>query len=283
MMMSAQKQSLEGVIDIHVHCGPDSMPRTIDAADLARHAKARGMRGLVIKNHYEPTASLAYLVRKEVPGIEIFGGVTLNLSVGGINPAAVEHMAKVSGSYGRFVWVTSFDSEAQVRYSKQDRPFVQISRNGELVLEMKQVITLIARHNLVLATGHSTPEEGLMMITEARRQGVKHILATHAMIAPTHMSTEQMLEAAELGAYVEFIYNGLVGPYKEFEFADYAQAIRSVGVERCILSSDLGQPVNAPHPEGFAALLEGLKEQGFTQSELDCMSKTNPAAMLDLY
>src|ERR1700722_4195857 len=65
----AQEQPLAGVIDIHVHSAPDSTPRSIDAIDLARLAKARGVRGLVLKNHYEPTASLAYIVRKEVPGI----------------------------------------------------------------------------------------------------------------------------------------------------------------------------------------------------------------------
>src|SRR5690242_6659810 len=69
---------LSGVIDIHAHCAPDSVPRAIDAIDLAKLAKARGMRGLVLKNHWEPTASVAYLVRKEVPGIEVFGGIDLN-------------------------------------------------------------------------------------------------------------------------------------------------------------------------------------------------------------
>ena len=116
MASHAQENPLVGVIDIHVHSAPDSTPRKIDAIDLARLAKSRGMRGLVLKNHYEPTASLAYVVRKEVPGIEIFGGVDLNLSVGGMNPSAVEHMAATTGGYGRFVWMSTFDSEAQVRY-----------------------------------------------------------------------------------------------------------------------------------------------------------------------
>ena len=89
-----------GAIDIHVHSAPDSTPRSIDAIDLARLAKSRGMRGLVLKNHYEPTASLAYIVRKEVPGIEVFGGIDLNLSVGGMNSNAVEHMAAITEDTG---------------------------------------------------------------------------------------------------------------------------------------------------------------------------------------
>ncbi len=282
MASLAQENPLAGVIDIHVHCAPDSTPRSIDAIDLARLAKSRGMRGLVLKNHYQPTSSLAYVVRKEVPGIEVFGGVDLNLSVGGMNPAAVEHMAATTGGYGRFVWMSTFDSEAQVRYSKQDRPFVRVAQNGQLLPETRQVIAVIAKHNLVMATGHPTPEEALMMIREGRAQGVRHMVVTHAMIAPIHMSDAQMLEAANMGAYIEFVYNGLIGPAKEFTFKDYARAIRYVGVEHCILSSDMGQPSNPLHPDGLVALFDGLKREGITEAEIDRMAKENPARLLGL-
>jgi hypothetical protein len=278
----AQENPLAGAIDIHVHCAPDSVPRKIDAIDLAKMAKSRGMRGLVLKNHYEPTASLAYVVRKEVPGLEVFGGVDLNLSMGGMNPYAVEHMAATTGGYGRFVWMSTFDSEAQVRFSKQDRPFVRVSQNGELLPETKQVIALIAKDNLVLATGHPTAEEALMMVREGQKDGVKHMVVTHAMMAPIHMSDAQMLEAAKMGAYIEFVYNGLIGSYKEFTFKDYARAIRYVGVDHCILASDMGQPTNPMHPDGLLLLFKGLEEQGITTAEINRMAKDNPARLLGL-
>ena len=278
----AQENPLADAIDIHVHAAPDSTPRSIDAIDLARLAKSRGMRGLVLKNHYEPTASLAYIVRKEVPGIDVFGGIDLNLSVGGMNPNAVEHMAAITGGYGRFVWMATFDSENQVRYSKQDRPFVRIARDGQLVPEARAVIAVIAKHNLVMATGHSSAEEDLMLVREAKAQGVQHIVVTHAMLQPTHMSEAQMLEAAKLGAYIEFVYNGLIGTGKEYDFADYAKAIRYVGVDHCILSSDMGQPGNPLHTDGLTAFYAGLQKQGFTQSEIDRMAKENPARLIGL-
>lgn len=275
--------SLAGVIDIHVHCGPDSMPRTVDAIDVARLARLEGMCGLVLKNHYEPTASLAYLARKLVTGVEIFGGIALNLSVGGINPAAVERMSMVSGGWGRFVWMPTFDSESQVRYSGENRPFVSLSRNGELLDEVKQVIAVIARRNLVLETGHSSAEECLMLVREARRQGVTKIVVTHAMMAPIHMTVEQMREAASMGAYIEFVYNGLIGPYKEFDFVDYARAIRGVGIESVILAGDLGQPVNPVHPEGLKTYFAGLKNEGLTDADIAVMARNNPAKLLIKY
>jgi hypothetical protein len=278
----AQGNPLVGAIDIHVHAAPDSTPRSIDAIDIARLAKSRGMRGLVLKNHYEPTASLAYVVRKEVPGIEVFGGIDLNLSVGGMNPSAVEHMAAITGGYGRFVWMATFDSENQVRYSKQDRPFVRITRDGQLVPEAKAVIAVIAKHNLVMATGHSSAEEDLMLVREAKAEGVQHMVVTHAMLQPTHMSASQMLEAAKMGAYIEFVYNGLIGTGKQYDFADYAKAIRYVGVDHCILSSDMGQPGNPLHTDGLTAFYVGLRGQGFTQAEIDRMAKENPARLIGL-
>jgi len=91
-----------------------------------------------------------------------------------------------------------------------------------------------------------------------------------------------MQEAAKLGAYIEFVYNGLIGKSREFSVADYAKAIRAVGVEHCILSSDMGQVGNPLHPDGLMMLFDGLKKQGFTQADIDQMSKVNPARLLSL-
>ncbi len=282
VQVRAQSRSLDGVIDIHAHTAPDSVPRSIDAIDLVRLAESRGMRAIVLKNHYEPTADVAYLVHKIVPGIEVFGGIDLNLSVGGMNPAAVEKMALTTGRLGKFVWMATYDTRAQVQFSKENRPFVAVSRDDELLPETKAVIAMIAKFNLVMATGHNSPEDDLLLIREARRQGITHIVVTHAMMSPIHMSIPQMQQAAGEGAYLEFVYNGLIGSFKEFDFADYAKAIRAVGVEHCILSSDMGQPGNPLHPDGLQLFFEGMRKQGFTQGEIDQMSKINPARLLGL-
>jgi len=280
--LAAAQPPLAGVIDIHVHADPDSRPRSIDAIDLARIAKERGMRALVLKSHYEPTASMAYLVRKAVPGIEIFGGIDLNRSVGGLNPEAIERMAQIKGGYGRVVWMPTFDAENQVRYSKEDRPWVAVSRNGELLPEAKQVIAVVAKYKLMLETGHSSPAECLMIVREARRQGVAHIVVTHAMLAPVHMSIAQMQEAAQQGAYIEFVYNALIGPNKEFEIGDYVKAIRAVGPDHCILSSDLGQAGNPIHPDGLVTFFDALKQAGVATADISRMSRINPAQALGM-
>jgi hypothetical protein len=275
-------RALKGAIDIHVHSLPDDRPRSIDAIEAAREASAKGMRAIVLKNHYESTAGPVFLVRTLVPGIEVFGGIDLNLTVGGINPAAVEHMTKVTGGWGRLVWMPTFDSENQVRFSKESRPFVSVSRNGALLPEVRQVIGLIAKHGLVLATGHSSASEGLMLLREARQAGVKQMVVTHAMNPPIQMTVPQMQEAAKLGAFIEFVGSSMRLPDAEERVTRFAAAVRAIGPEFCILSSDLGQMGNPRPAEGFGEFLVAMRRKGFTDQELDRMSRQNPARLLGL-
>ena len=274
--------SLRGAIDIHVHSDPDNVPRSIDGLEVARLALSKGMRGIVLKNHYDPTAGLAYLARKAAPGLEVFGGIDLNLSVGGMNPIAVEHLTQVAGGWGRFVWMSTFDAENQVRYSKENRPFVRVSRDGALLPETKAVIAVIAKHQLVLATGHVSAEEGLMLVREGRRQGVAHMVVTHAMNPPIEMSVAQMQEASRQGAFIEFVGQSLATPDAPARLSRFAEAIRTVGPEFCILASDLGQKGNALPPDGFAAFIDAMRAKGFSSQEVDRMSKQNPARLLGL-
>jgi hypothetical protein len=274
---------LAGTIDIHVHSEPDSTPRSVDGIEAAKQAKAKGMRGLVLKNHYDATAGLAYLARKETPGLEVFGGIDLDLPTGGMNPFAVEHMTQVSGGFGRIVWMSTFDSENQARYMKENRPVVSVARNGELLPETKAVIAMIAKHHLVLATGHVSPAEGLMLLQEGHRQGVQHMVVTHPLNLPVFMSVEQMQEAAKIeGVFLEFVGGSMKLPDAKKITDKIAETIRKVGPQHSILSSDLGQKANPVPAEGFGAYLMELKARGFTEEELGLMSRTNPARLLGL-
>jgi len=279
---AAAARALQGTIDIHVHSAPDNVPRSIDGLDVAKLARTRGMRGIVLKNHYEPTATLAFFARKEAPGLEVFGGIDLNLTVGGMNPAAVEHMTQMTGGWGRFVWMSTFDAENQVRYSKENRPFVSVSRSGQLLPETKAVIAVIAKHGLVLATGHVSAAEALLLLREGRQQGVTRLVVTHAMNAPILMEVPQMQEAARLGAFIEFAGSTMANASAAARVDRFADAIRKVGPQYCILSSDLGQEGNPVPPDGFADFLIAMRAKGFSQQDIDTMAKTNPARLLGL-
>jgi hypothetical protein len=273
---------LAGAIDIHVHSFPDNTERSVDGLEAAIMARAHGMRAIVLKNHYDPTAGLAYMVRKQVAGVEVFGGIDLNLPVGGMNPAAVEHMTQVSGGFGRLVWMSTFDAENQVRFSKESRPFVSVSKNGELLQATKDVIAVIAKRGLVLATGHVSADEGLMLVREAKRQGVRSMVVTHGMNAPILMTVPQMQQAAAQGAFIEFVGGSMRLANAPATVARFADAIRTIGPQFCILSSDLGQKGNPLPADGFAEFMAALQARGFTDAEIGRMTKQNPATLLGL-
>src|SRR5437667_6201991 len=206
---------LKGSIDMHFHMdppGPNSTPGN-EQADLAkvRIAQARGLRALVIKDHNQPTAGLVYHLRLEVPNFLMYGGIVLNRPNGGINAAAVEFMAtQIRGAPGKVVWMPAGDTESEVKASKQpNQPFVSVTRAGEVLPEVKEVISLIAQHNLVLASGHILAEDALMIFREARLQGVQHMIATHAMDLSGKMTIPQMQEAAKIGAILDFVYRNV--------------------------------------------------------------------------
>ena len=196
---------LIGAIDLHAHSDPDSYPRSWDGFEVAKLAQERGMRGVVLKNHWTETAGLAYLARKyATPGFEVFGAVSLDTPVGGINPQAVRYMADVVGHLGRIVWMPTHDSEPEVKAGGENRPFVLVSRNGQLLPEVLEVLSVIAQNDLTLATGHVSPAEAFMIMREAKKRGVQRMIVTHPLLGlGGAMTVEQMQEATKLGAYIE--------------------------------------------------------------------------------
>jgi hypothetical protein len=292
--------ALRGAIDVHSHVDPDGYGpgrngRAMDTLDLAKLAQEAGMRGFVIKMHYDQSADDAYTVRKLYPDLEVFGGVGTNFATGGMNPAAVRQMAEVKGGWGRVVWMPTWDAKHYVEHNGNDRPFITVAKDGALVPEAKALIAAVAEVSgktrgsggtMVIATGHNAPDEVLLIVREARRLGVP-VLVTHPLLESVGMSVEQMKEAAELGAYLEFV---TAFTRQEATIAEYVEAIREIGPEHCIVSSDKGQGrgeeghegPNVSHTEGLAVAAQILRRNGFTEAELDLMFKTNPARLLGL-
>jgi hypothetical protein len=273
-------KELDGIIDVHQHVGPAtqlSITRTLDAIEAAQIAKRNGMRAIVFKQHYLETASWAYLVSQVVPGIQLFGGVALNRSVGGLNPNAVEQVATFAGGFGRVVYFPTFESE---HYNPGSPIAVPIAKNGQLLPAVYDVLAVMAKYDMSMSTGHSSPQESLMLIKAAKEKGVNRIYVQHPMLQKVGMTIEQQKEAAKMGALLEYVIGEALGPPQAF--THWAEGIRAVGPENVIISTDLGQQGRPIHADGYKFVLPRLRKFGFTQAEIDIMTKRNPARFIGL-
>jgi len=286
--------SLAGVIDIHAHVAPETsllnFKRAFDAIEAAQIARIYGMRGIVLKEHHTETASWAYLVSQMIPGIEIFGGIVLNKAVGGINPVAVEAMALSRGGRGRVVYMPTVDAAAR---NPNSPTAVAVSRNGQLLPEVLEVLRVIAKYDLGLSTGHVSTEESLMLIRAAKEAGVNRVYVQHPNHGGIVMSMAQMKEAVRLGALIEIVLSGegLTGGgpkviNAENPVMDYGPQkiadIRALSPANVVISTDLGQPGRVNYAQAFQMALVVLAKSGFSQTEIDMMTKQNPARILGL-
>jgi len=282
-----------GVIDMHVHSHPDVFGRNMDDIDIAQLAKARGMRGILLKNHVSETASRAALVMKVVPGIEVFGGIVLNRAVGGVNPDAVEWMHRVYGGRGKVVWLPTFEADRHVKVlSKPDARGLVVAPGGQVTPEMEAILKIIARENLVLATGHVHPEEIIAVVRRGRDLGVKNMLITHGLTNVPGLSMAQAKQVAEMGAVIEVCFlQFLAGPNAPLAFLTHwtqinaknvAQAVKEIGAKSLVISSDLGQSGNMTHPDGIESAIAAMKREGISDADIDIMMRKNPARLLGL-
>jgi hypothetical protein len=304
--MGLTDPSLIGAIDIHLHLDPDApgtsgVIRAVDVFDAAKIAQERGMRGFVFKTHQDTSsASGAYLVRKHgSPTFEVFGRMASNYATGGINVAALEHFSQIKGGWGRIYEMPTRDSITATRAPgsmdpatlARTRPwmlmmpegtpaYIAVSRNGELLPEVKHLIAQLAKirtvdsnGRMVLATGHATPEEHLLLAQEGRKQGL-NVLLTHPGDIP------QLPEAARIGAFIELTAAQI---YKtRAQSASAAALVKKIGAEHIIVSTDCGQTTNVYPTDCLVLAARGLRANGITQRELDLMYKANPAKLLGL-
>jgi hypothetical protein len=291
-------KAIEGAYDLQVHVAPDVIERRTDDIDLAKDFLARGLKGFVLKSHYIPTAERAQVVARAVPGIESYGAIALNHSIGGLNPVAIE-IAGRSGN--KIVWMPTVDAANETAgrldggneklpfWAKIQReiaaagitraPMTVLDGDGKISNETRQCLELIAKYNMILATGHLGRHEIFPLVREARALGVKRIVITHAEFPSQNLTGQEQAELADLGAIIEHCFTTYHTNKATWE-AVFAN-IRRVGIERTMLSTDLGQATNPPVAEGFAMFAQRLLDAGFTIAEINQMAAAIPGSLVE--
>ncbi|HXQ26679.1 MAG TPA: DUF6282 family protein [Candidatus Acidoferrales bacterium] len=296
-LTDAAWQTIEGGYDLQVHVAPDVIARRIDDLDLAKEFLSRKLKGFVLKSHYVPTYERAKVVTKACPGITAFGAITLNHSVGGLNPVALE-IAGRSGN--KIVWMPTVDAENETAgrsdgptdklpfWAKIQRelsaqgispaPLTVLAGPGKLTEPARRCLELIGKHDMILATGHLGKKEIHALVKTGKEMGLKRILVTHAEFPSQSLTASEQVELADLGAMIEHCFTTMYTNKAPWDA--YFDSVRKVGPERVVLSTDLGQAINPPVAEGFAMFAQKMLDAGFSPADVRRMCVTNPTALV---
>ncbi len=283
---------LKGAYDTHLHIAPDVVERKIDDISLARRFQELGIAGFVLKSHYGSTAERASVVSAAVPGIDVRGAISLNRAVGGINPLAVEVAAREGA---RTVWFPTVDSvneshereappgakvpvwvKLQLELREQGieiKPVPVVDEDGNPLPETREVLRMIARHKLLLATGHLGRDEIFTIVDAALQEGVEDIVITHPEFPSQNLSAQDQDALAGRGALLERCFTT---PHTgKVAWETWIDNIRKTGAHNSVLSTDLGQVFNPPVEDGMAMMVERLLDAGFSEEEVHVMAVVN--------
>jgi hypothetical protein len=286
------RELVRGGYDTHVHIAPDVVKRRVTDVQLARRFAELGLAGFGLKSHYTSTAERARVVSEAVPEVDTIGTITLNRAVGGLNPVAVEIAAREGA---RIVWFPTVSSENEqhevlaadpngkvpvwVRFELELREAgvvpepVPVVAGVELVDAARAVLEVIARHDLVLATGHLSRDEIFVLVDGAVDAGVKRIVVTHPEFPSQRIGIEDQVALAERGALLE---RAFTTPYTgKCSWEQVFESSRAVGPERTVWSTDLGQVFNPPVEDGLAIMADRFLAAGFDEEEVRTMAVEN--------
>ncbi|MEA5012856.1 MAG: DUF6282 family protein [Angelakisella sp.] len=296
--MTDWKELIRGGYDLHVHSAPDVLPRKMDDVEMAQRILDSEMAGYAIKSHYFCTSERAQIIRKQFPGCDAVGTITLNSAVGGINPTAME-MAARSGV--RLVWFPTCDSAYEMSHVFDGKPGKKLPYWAQIVIEMKEagiqvptinlldeagklkpevydVLDIIAKYQVILATSHISHEETFALVAAAKERGVERIIITHADFPTTFYTVEEQKELIAMGAYIEHCYTTWATGKVQWEVTEHQ--IKAVGPEHCIITTDLGQKTAIYPDEGMLEFGKRLVEGGMDPEQVKLMTIKNPAMLL---
>jgi hypothetical protein len=277
---------LDGAIDLHCHFGPETVigvPHSVDAFEAARDAAELGFAAIVLKSHDFPSNAVAYAVAQSVDDVVVHGSICCDFCVGGLNPAAVETALRDGAA---IVWLPTISSQQDVingvaAMLNIPGPGIELLDDaGRLRDEVEEILALVAQYDAIAATGHTSAAEHFALARNFAHRG--RLVVTHAMNAGAgpHLSVQDCIELAELGAYIELAAATCMAGHGP-SVGEVVKAIEAIGYEQIVLSTDYGWNAELPRPApGLHEYVDALWELGAPEAHLRNMTCDNPARLL---
>jgi hypothetical protein len=286
------KDIVRGATDLYVHASPDLLPRRADDLDLARSCSESGYRAAVHRHHFSSTVERSQLA-STATGFDLRGALLLNDSVGGLNVTAVEVALRLGG---RWIGLPTLSAarhrehvgSAPVRFRSAlglgPGCLTLVDSQGGVSAEVREILQLTGDFGAVVNLGYGGFSECVAAV-RAAPGGVR--LTMTNPLSTMGLTMEQVRELAGLGVWVELTAYSMHpdGPSRRPPSTALDEAtniIRTLGVGRCVLSSDGGMDDAPPPPDLLAWALAELHQRGFDRDELIQLTHANPALLLGI-
>lgn len=289
---------LSGAIDLHHHGYPEvalaSLTRHEDTDELITCRDA-GMAGLVLKSHMWPTVGRAYLLRKLVPGIEVFPSITLNTVVGGFNPIAVESAGE-QGARVMFMptWSAANDLEiggfsvhlknhlSRIGGLTAGEGLRVTSADGKVRTEVKECLALAAQYRMIVCTAHISPRESIALADCAKTYGIHEVVFSHPDARSVRASKEEVRDMLSLGALYEFCVNGFLPGSQRISPRQMMEIVAEAGSDHAIITTDYFNEWEPPGAEMLRMLIGTMLAVGMNSEDLQKMVNRNPRRLLGM-
>ena len=295
---------VQGAIDLHVHCGPEGIPRRYDPVSLATHIGESPLDSAVIKSHVINTSNWAEIAHR-MTGVHLYGSIVLNHYVGGINPMAVRGALGPSHDgdpYLKVVWLPTVHAASHVAAYRERGEVYDIPPEWsggivsplalpldtvepidllapEVLRPLDEVLHLVAEYGLILATGHVGRHEIFFVVERAKARGIDRFVITHPTMDPPGLEMSDLEALADAGAFIELCYVGLS---HGDDLSTMTDVFDRVGPSRVILTTDLGQVDTVAPAEGLALFADALVDAGVSRSDVAAAITRNPRRLLSL-
>lgn len=280
---------MKGIIDMHVHSNPDIRIRAYDDFQLMEAGIRVGARAIVIKTHQGTTMDRAYLcnehnriVHNNTNDFTMFGSITLNRQVGGLNPVATEVALKLGA---KVVWLPTQSARHHLRMNKKaEENVVDVTKNGELVPEMEDILSLVKQYDAILGTAHIAPEESFLVVDKAKRMGIDKVVVTHPewwLVGMSHDDQERIVK--EYDVFLERCYAQPMGggAYKS-NLPDTLDLINRIGNKNIMISTDGGQTENPNWELALDEYVTYMQNHGVSDEDLYHMTHTIQRQLLNI-
>jgi hypothetical protein len=282
---------MKGAIDLHVHSGPSTMARKLDHIEQVEEAAAAGMAGVLFKDHHYSVAPLIPMMQRVAGdlGVEMYGSVALNNAVGGLNPYAVDFNVK---SGAKLVFMPTAHAANHIRNThrkarlasniklREPKGITVVDDMGRLLDPVKEILDIIAEHDVILSSGHLHIAEVWTLFDEAKKRGVTRLLCNHPTYG-LHCSYEDISELAGMGVILEqSAYLFVDSRFNYYPPEELKRQVDAAGPENSSVGSDLGQVDNPSPVEGMRQMIRLLLGLGYSEAEVRIMVRDNPARLV---